>query len=215
MLESFFKRLRMFGRRENAALKSLSLTSGTLPIMVDYSIYRAPRCYGALRLETYYCSTAHPLSAKMLPWPYRLYFWGVHGVFIEIVFTGTWEFVVTGKWQLMGISSIWSFFIYGFGTFFFAEYLYNYLLALKVPLLARGVAYVLMTYTWEFSCGLVLDYFNARSWDYTPFDYDVMGLITLEYAPLWFLAGMYYECIMKVMLSLEETPRWKKSYHQY
>lgn len=147
----------------------------------------------------------------MLPWPYRLYFWGVHGVFAEVVFTGIWEFVVTGKWSLMGISSIWSFLIYGFGTFFGAEYLYSYLRLLGVPLLARGVVYVLMTYIWEFNCGLILEYFNARSWDYTPFDYDVMGLITLEYAPLWFLAGMYFEFIMKIMLSLEEIPNWKRN----
>ena len=41
-----------------------------------------------------------------------------------------------------------------------------------------------------------------------------MGLITLEYAPLWFLAGMYFEFIMKVMLSLEEIPKWKRNIHK-
>ena len=145
----------------------------------------------------------------MLPWPYRLYFWGVHGVFAEVVFTASWEFVVGGSWTLKGDSSIWSFFTYGLGTFIGGECCYRYLVSRHVPLLARCVTLVAMAYAWEFATGAVLSYFNACPWDYTPFDYDVMGLITLEYAPVWFLAGLYFECIMSVMTSLEEIPKWK------
>lgn len=139
----------------------------------------------------------------------RLYFWGVHGVFAEVVFTALWEFIVTGKLQLVGISSIWSFFVYGIGTIV-AEHVYNYFRSIRVPILARCAMYVLVTYAWELSCGLLLDCFGARNWDYTPFDYDFMGLITLEYAPVWFVAGLYFEYIMSVMTKLEETPKWKQ-----
>jgi len=145
----------------------------------------------------------------MLPWPYRLYFWGVHGVFGEVVFTGIWEFVVGGSWTLKGDSSMWSFLTYGLGTFLGAECCYHYLVSRHVPLLVRCVIYVAMAYAWEFATGAVLSYFNACPWDYTPFDYDVMGLITLEYAPVWYLAGLYFEGIMSVMASLEEIPNWK------
>ena len=146
----------------------------------------------------------------MLPWPLRLYFWGVHGLFSEVVFTALWEFVLTGNLRLIGVSSIWSFPIYGLGAFLVAENVYHFLSSRKVPLLARCLVYVLCIYAWEFSTGLLLDCLNARPWDYSDFDYDVMGLITMEYAPVWFLAGVYGEGIIHAMKSLEYIPKWKK-----
>ena len=131
-------------------------------------------------------------------------------MFSEIVFTGIWEFVVSGKWQLMGTTSLWSFLVYGLGTFFAAEYAYSYMHSLGMPLLVRSLLYVVLTYIWEFNCGLILDTIGARSWDYTPFDYDFMGLITLEYAPIWFIGGLYFEYIMSVMKKLEQVPKWKR-----
>ena len=146
----------------------------------------------------------------MLPWPYRLYFWAVHGVCAEVVFTAIWEFVVGGSWTLKGYSSLWSILTYGLGTFLVAEYLCGYMVSRQIPLMVRCAAYVPMTYACEFTFGAVLSYFDACPWDYTPFDYDFMGLVTLEYAPLWFLAGLYMECIMSVMRSLEESPSCKR-----
>lgn len=148
---------------------------------------------------------------RMLPWPQRLYFWGVHGIFAEVAFTALWEFVVTGNLRLMGVSSLWSFLIYGLGTFLMAESIHNFLCSRKVPLLVRCLVYVLSTYIWEFSCGLLLDYFDARPWDYSDFKFNVMGLITMEYIPVWFLAGLYCEWILHVMKSLEPIPLWKKT----
>ncbi len=147
----------------------------------------------------------------MLPWAQRLYFWGVHGVFSEVMFTAIWEFVVSGNWRLMGVSSIWSFWIYGLGTFLMAETGYNILISYKVSLLYRCFIYVICTYVWEFSCGLILDFiFGTRPWDYSDFDYDIMGLITMEYAPIWFLAGLYFEFIMSVMKTVGPIPQWSR-----
>ena len=146
---------------------------------------------------------------KMLPNLMRLYFWGVHGIFVEIVFTSIWEFVVTGDWRLIGMTSLWSFLVYGLGTFLVAENIYNFLTSRGVPLLARCLVYVVFTYAWEFCCGLILDCFNARSWDYSHFNYNVMGLITMEYAPFWFFGGMYGEMIFNIMKSLQYFPEVK------
>lgn len=146
----------------------------------------------------------------MLPWQYRLYFWGVHGVFAEVVFTGIWEFIVTGDWTLKGCSSLWSFITYGIGTLC-TELMHYHLLSRRTPLLLRCIVYVLVVYAWELSFGAILSYFDACPWDYSHFDYDVMGLVTLEYAPFWFLAGLYFEYIMSAMKSLEEVPRWKQA----
>jgi len=139
----------------------------------------------------------------------RFYFWGAHGVFAEVLFTGIWEFVVSGKWSLMGTSSIWSFLVYGLGTAM-AENLYHYFHSKNIPLLARCCVYVLVTYTWELTCGFLFDLFpGSRNWDYSAFTYNFMGYICLEYAPIWFMAGLYFEMLMTVLVRLEELPSWK------
>jgi len=63
-----------------------------------------------------------------------------------------------------------------------------------------------MAYTWEFIGGLVLTQFSARTWDYTHYKYDVMGLIALEYAPLWFFSGLLQEYFYEYLLTLSLQP---------
>lgn len=85
-----------------------------------------------------------------------------------------------------------SFPIYGLSCLV-VEQMYVYLTARKVPLLVRGLIYTLWTYCWEFSTGFILKQFGACPWDYTPFHGDFMGLVTLEYAPLWFIGAIVNE----------------------
>ena len=66
----------------------------------------------------------------------------------------------------------------------------------SVPMLARGLVYVVWTYTWEYSTGRVLDFFNARPWDYTELQYNIHGLIALEFAPLWYCACLVSEQLL-------------------
>ena len=146
----------------------------------------------------------------MLPWRYRLYFWGVHGVFCEVVFTAVWEAIVGGSPRLMGQSSLWSFLTYGLGTFLGAELAREAMVGRRVPLWARCLLYVPLVYLWEFSCGAILRQFNACPWDYSQFDYDVMGLITLEYAPFWLMGGAFFEFLMSCMTSLDQKAWWRQ-----
>ena len=156
----------------------------------------------------------------MLPWQQRLYFWGVHGIFAEVLFTAVWGLLASGpgqhsSWALMGQSSAWSFLTYGLGTFLLAEPIYRYLVSKQVPLLSRLLFYVLATYAWEFSCGVVLTQMGACPWDYSDFTFNFKGLITLEYAPFWAIAGAYFELVLAVMATVETVPRWKRNYKQY
>ena len=93
-----------------------------------------------------------------------------------------------------GCTSVWSLFIYATGVFV------NERLFLRmrgsVPLLARGLVYVLWTYTWEYSTGRALDFFGARPWDYTELQYNIHGLIALEFAPLWYCACLVSEQLL-------------------
>lgn len=149
----------------------------------------------------------------MLPWKQRLYFWGVHGVFVEVLFSACWEYLAAGvdkrSWKLMGYSSAWSFLTYGLGTYLCGETFYRWLAAHQVPLPGRLLVYVMATYVWELSCGLLLVQCGACPWDYSAFTYNLFGVITLEYAPLWAAAGLYFEIMMGVMASVEPVPHWK------
>lgn len=134
----------------------------------------------------------------------RLYIYGIHGYFTEVMFTAAWEFVVNLNWKFPGCTSVWSLFIYAV-SLYVIELMYVRLRD-RVPLLLRGLIYLVWTYSWEFSTGCILRYFNACPWDYTPFDWDVWGLITLEYAPLWYLATITTEQILiKNILCLRWT----------
>ena len=44
--------------------------------------------------------------------------------------------------------------------------------------------------------GWVLRQFDACPWDYTEFDGDFMGLVTLEYAPFWYIGVIIAEQII-------------------
>jgi uncharacterized membrane protein len=124
----------------------------------------------------------------------RLYIYAIHGYVTEVMFTAAWEFVVNLNWKFPGNTSVWSLFIYGLSTLMI-ERLYL-LLDGRTPLLLRAVIYTVWTYCWEFSTGYILRHFNACPWDYTPFEGDFMGLVTLEYAPLWFIGGIIAEKIV-------------------
>lgn len=126
------------------------------------------------------------------PW-FRLLFYGMLGFSYEIIFTSLWDFVASDftNFKFVGYSSIWSFFIYGTCSFCGEQvYLHS---RKRLSTLLRGLIYVQMAYTWEFIGGLILNQFSARTWDYTHYKYNVMGLIALEYAPLWFCSGLLQE----------------------
>ena len=146
----------------------------------------------------------------MLPWQYRLYFWGVHGIFVEVVFTAVWEAVVGGTPRLMGVSSLWSFLTYGLGAFLGVELAREVMIARRLPLWARCLLYVPLIYLWEFGCGAILRLLGVCPWDYSQFDYDVMGLITMEYAPFWLMGGAYFEFLMSCMSVVERKPHWRQ-----
>lgn len=133
----------------------------------------------------------------MLPWAYRLYFWGVHGIFTEVIFTSSLRFVESRNWRLDGGSSIWSFLVYGLGVMLVGEPAHNLMLSLGIPLLLRCLFYVVLAFAWEFTSGVFLDQFvGSRPWDYSHFRYNIKGLITMEYIPAWYIGGLYFEFLI-------------------
>lgn len=133
-------------------------------------------------------------AAGNLSTAWRLYVYAIHGYFTEVMFTATWEFVVSLNPKLTGVTSIWSLPIYGISTLI-VEKMYLRMDG-RVPLPLRGLVYLLWTYAWEFSTGFLLRQFDACPWNYEPFDGHFMGLVTLEYAPLWYFFSMVCEQLL-------------------
>ncbi|KAH3846388.1 transmembrane protein 229B-like [Dreissena polymorpha] len=126
---------------------------------------------------------------------WRWYIYALHGYATEIIFTAGWEFVFNLNWKLMGNTSIWIMPIYGISGLV-CEQIYIACKSRGMPLILRGFVYLAWTYIWEFSSGFVLKQFDLCPWDYSHYEGDFMGLITLEYAPLWYLLGLMLDLIV-------------------
>lgn len=144
------------------------------------------------------------INQKPLPAVARFFFYGLHGLFDEIVFTALFDLFLHphGNAHLKGYSTIYSFFIYG-SCSMFVERMYVFLcLKHGIKIHIRILLYVLVLYIWELSFGLVLRQFDACSWDYSHYDYNFMGLITLEYAPGWAVLCVWQDLLFDFLLSL-------------
>jgi uncharacterized membrane protein len=62
--------------------------------------------------------------------------------------------------------------------------------------LFRGGVYAFLIYFGEYTTGILLKKFGACPWDYSKAKYNYKGVIRLDYAPAWFLAGLLFEKIL-------------------
>lgn len=111
---------------------------------------------------------------------------------MEIIYTALRSCNKTEQPKLMGNTSIWMFPIYGMACFLNPV---CRLLKGKSPVL-RGGVYTCCIFVGEFFTGSLLKKIDACPWDYSKSPLNVKGLIRLDYAPLWFGAGLLFEKIL-------------------
>lgn len=116
---------------------------------------------------------------------------GSIGWCMEILWTGI-HCLPQKDFTLMGYSSIWMFPIYGMAAVIGP--VSKYLKELSV--LHRGSIYTMGIYFMEFTTGSLLTKFQICPWDYSQSPFNYKGLIRFDYAPLWFLAGLFFEKIL-------------------
>ena len=127
---------------------------------------------------------------------FRLYVYGLHGIAVELFYTALWHLIADGNFKLQGYTSLYIFFIYAVQVAGI-EIAAPQLKAAGLPWYLRGVLYTFWTYSWEFTTGYVLKYFDACPWDYEPwFSNHFMGLVTMEYAPFWFGGSLLAEFVV-------------------
>lgn len=118
---------------------------------------------------------------------------GVIGWCMEIIWTAFDKFR-RREMKLMGNTSVLMFPIYGMAALF--EPIMK--LVKKQSAVIRGIVYMVCIFTIEYTSGTFLKRRNICPWDYSRAKYNVNGVIRLDYAPLWFAAGLIFEKILKL-----------------
>lgn len=116
---------------------------------------------------------------------------GFLGWGLEILWTGLGS-LIHGDPQLTGRSSLWMFPIYGLAAAI--DPVYRMLKPL--PIVFRGLIYMLCIFAVEYVTGAALRSLNLCPWDYSQAALNINGLIRLDYAPLWFAVGLLFERLL-------------------
>lgn len=132
----------------------------------------------------------------------RFFLYGLIGWCLEIIWTGL-DSLINGDLRLVGFTNLWMFFIYGSAVFL--EPVHDFIAGWRWPL--RGFVWLFIIWGIEYISGLLLvTILGVYPWRYTgPLAVD--GLITLEFAPVWFTAGLLFERLHR-LLDRYETAKY-------
>lgn len=125
---------------------------------------------------------------------------GLTGWYLEIMWTGFCSFLKK-DYKLSCNTSYWMFPIYGMGAVIasFGKHIK------KVPLVFRGTLYAAGIFAAEFATGSLLKRHNLCPWDYSASKYNYKGLIRFDFAPLWFLVGLFFEQSPQIFAKLRKN----------
>lgn len=113
---------------------------------------------------------------------------GTIGWCVEILFTAL-QSLRRRDFRLVGTTSLWMFPIYGCGCLLKLPYK----IFRHCSFLLRGLVYVLCIFSGEYLSGHFLSKINACPWNYEKCRLHIHQIIRLDYAPLWFLLGLFLE----------------------
>ncbi len=129
----------------------------------------------------------------------RFAIYGVAGWGMEVLWTGLYS-LISGNVNLEGFTTLWMFPVYGCAVLF--EYIHD--IIRRWTLAYRGLLWVILIWGMEYTAGLIF----ARLFGVYPWHYDgwlaIDGFIRLDYAPAWFLAGLFFEKMHDIIDRYEE-----------
>ncbi|QGU93993.1 hypothetical protein GOM49_01560 [Clostridium bovifaecis] len=129
----------------------------------------------------------------------RFVIYGLAGLCMEVVWNGFWS-LMKGDINIVGQTSLWMFPIYGLAVLL--ELVHNSIRDL--PTFVRGGVYTLLIFTIEFISGWIFrNIIGVSPWDYGEIPFAVYGLIRLDYAPAWFIAGLLFEKLHDQLISMK------------
>jgi len=116
---------------------------------------------------------------------------GLTGWCMEIIFTSLDALRHRDK-TLTGHTSIWMFPIYGCAALLAPI---SRLLKAK-PIWMRGLTYMSLIFSTEYTTGKLLSRKGLCPWDYRNCRFNIGRVIRLDYAPYWFGAGLLFERLL-------------------
>lgn len=117
---------------------------------------------------------------------------GLSGWCMECFWTGLHSVIGHKDKALSCRTSVWMFPIYGM-----AACLNPICQKLKdKSALIRGGVYTICIFLTEFLTGKLLKKYGACPWDYSKAKLNYKGIIRFDYAPAWFLVGLFYEKLL-------------------
>ncbi len=130
---------------------------------------------------------------------------GACGWCMEILFTGLNQ-LRQRNMSMTGQSSLLMFPIYGMAALLRpVARLFR-----RKPFWVRGSIYTAIIFLGEFLSGSFLKKRGNCPWDYTRSHYHIRSIIRLDYAPYWFLAGLFFEQVLR-HTSPGKPPKTKKA----
>lgn len=116
---------------------------------------------------------------------------GLTGWCMEIFFTSL-DSLRRRDFKLKGNTSVWMFPIYGCAALFSPVHR----LLRRMPFWVRGLAYMTLIFSGEYISGSLLSKHSMCPWDYGHSKWNIRRVIRLDYAPVWFGAGLLFERIL-------------------
>ena len=125
--------------------------------------------------------------------------YGLLGLCAEVLWNG-FGAMLKGDVLLRGTTCIWMFPIYGLAIFLEpVHYRIKHL-----PLIVRGGIYMMLIFAVELFSGLLLrSILGECPWNYENKSLSICGIITLDYAPVWFVVGILFEKIHDAIVLIE------------
>lgn len=116
---------------------------------------------------------------------------GLTGWCMEILFTAL-DSYRKRELQLIGQTSLWMFPIYGMAAFL--KPICS--MVRKFPAGIRALFYSIFIFLGEYVSGSILKKFKVCPWDYSKAKTNIKGVIRLDFAPFWMIAGLIFENLL-------------------
>lgn len=125
---------------------------------------------------------------------------GIMGWCMEIIYTA---FISLRRrdFKLKGTTSIWMFPIYGCAALL--SPIMN--LLKQKPIWLRGLTYMALIFSAEYTAGAFLSKHKLCPWDYHRSRFNIKRFIRLDYAPNWFGVGLIFEYLLRHRASRTKT----------
>lgn len=117
---------------------------------------------------------------------------GLMGWCLEVFWTGLGSLLSADR-KMTATTSLIMFPIYGMAALFKPVYR----IIKNRNMLFRGGVYTICIFTAEYLSGSFLRLLHMCPWDYSGSRFAIQGLIRLDYAPAWFVAGLLMERIVR------------------